>query len=385
MKLSFLTLLLLAAVQFTHAQYIPIDSFKNELTKPHDDNRKLILFSELATSYRLKEKPDSCAFYANKMLKLALQLNSPLEEANALAYLGTSFNGQGDFPKALEVMQRALDIVKDPKNEKGFFPADYLKYLRMEQDYSLQQIRIFFLSYIETALGVFYDQINPQKAWQYLLEARKTALSINDSFLLAGSSLYLGSSLHYNNDLNIDSALLYLQQALVYNKAKPMRATGGLYRVVGNIYLQKKDAVQALYYYHLALQADSSRGGNASIGADYLSFARYYLTKENTDSGMFYAKQAYAVTKDGSILYLKRNSCELLTTLFKSSGETDSAFKYQSITIAINDSLSYARKAMAFQKMELDQQLRQKDLEAEREKFTNQTRLYVLLSAVGVF
>src|SRR6476620_313250 len=108
MKLFFLTLLLLSAMPSANAQYIPIDSFKNELTKPHDDNRKLILFSELATSYRLKEKPDSSAFFANKMLQLALQLNSPLEEANALSYLGTSFNGQGDFPKALEVMQRAL-------------------------------------------------------------------------------------------------------------------------------------------------------------------------------------------------------------------------------------------------------------------------------------
>ena len=63
----------------------------------------------------------------------------------------------------------------------------------------------------------------------------------------------------------------------------------------------------------------------------------------------------------------------------------DSAFFYLEVAKAANDSLFSQEKTKQIQSLAFDEQLRQKDLEAERTRYQNQIRLYILLSALTVF
>jgi tetratricopeptide (TPR) repeat protein len=275
-KIFSLLLLPLLALQYSAAQYLPIDSFKQELAKPQDDKQKLLLYSQLTLAYILKDKQDSSTYFATKALELAQTLKAPLEEASALSFLGYNLLVQQDYPRALARLQRSLEILENPKSEKGYFPPPYREFMRLEKHFTLQEIRQTIRARTFMFMGSLYNSIDKQKSLSYYWQARKTSFDNKDTINFANLLSNIGGRIELNSKKNIDSALWYIQQALYYNQKRPSRNTGSMYRRLASIYLETGDYPLALDYLHKALEENSKIGSSQTIAADYLAFANYY-------------------------------------------------------------------------------------------------------------
>jgi hypothetical protein len=78
------------------------------------------------------------------------------------------------------------------------------------------------------------------------------------------------------------------------------------------------------------------------------------------------------------------NAYKVLSSIYHARGKTDSAFKYQKLAFAINDSLFTIEKNNQFQNINLEEQHRLQELEKDKIKTQNKFRIYALFIGLGV-
>ena len=74
-----------------------------------------------------------------------------------------------------------------------------------------------------------------------------------------------------------------------------------------------------------------------------------------------------------------------LSEYHKAAGNNDSAVKYQSLIIKINDSLFNSKQAQQFQNIDFDEQQRQHQIEAAKSAYRNKLRTEVLIAGLIIF
>jgi hypothetical protein len=82
-------------------------------------------------------------------------------------------------------------------------------------------------------------------------------------------------------------------------------------------------------------------------------------------------------------LYLRSYSA--LADYFKSSGNNDSAVKYQSLIIRINDSLLNSRRVQEFQNIDFDERQRLSQIEEAKTVYRRKVGMYALVSGLAIF
>jgi signal transduction histidine kinase len=104
-----------------------------------------------------------------------------------------------------------------------------------------------------------------------------------------------------------------------------------------------------------------------------------------TDSAIFYAKKAVSLGTMLSIPAPVIEASGILVNIYKSANQIDSAFRYQEMLLAFKDSLFSQEKIKRLQNVTFDEQLRQQEIDNEKEKYRNKIKLYALIAALAVF
>jgi signal transduction histidine kinase len=112
--------------------------------------------------------------------------------------------------------------------------------------------------------------------------------------------------------------------------------------------------------------------------------ARVFNKLGKTDSAMYYARNALALGQKSSLAYTIVEAAGLLTDIFKSRRQIDSAFKYQEMLLAAKDSIFNQEKVKEMQNLSFNEQIRQQDLKSATIKHKNWIRLYILLTALAI-
>ena len=89
-----------------------IDSLKHELAIAKQDTSRVLLLDELCYVY-METKSDLAKIYGEKALTLAKQVKFSRGEAVVLSTLGRLYRILGNYPKALNLEFRALQIAED--------------------------------------------------------------------------------------------------------------------------------------------------------------------------------------------------------------------------------------------------------------------------------
>jgi signal transduction histidine kinase len=157
----------------------------------------------------------------------------------------------------------------------------------------------------------------------------------------------------------------------------------------GSVHFEKNDpalAPQNLYYGISTLMKPVSR----TIAQIY-RLTKYYLAERNRDSALYYAlKFKQAMEKVGAIALStvdKGMAYEYLSLSYKMNNQNYSASHYQGLALTTKDSINNARiKSLAeFQNLNLQEQLRLRNLKKEQELYQSRVRSWGLLAGLIIF
>ena len=187
MKSLFLTFFISVLLSTSHAQGIRIDSLRQILKVTESDSNRVLIMSEMSSSYRLLNL-DSALYYGQKSLAMAQDIKYLRGEVSSMISLARFFREEGNLPKAMDLSLQALRISESE--------AFYHELIRGK-----------------IALGVIYFDL---KDFDTSIEHCRDALKIGNQY---GSKfrnylmMNIGASYVYSDlEFHLDSASKYLKQ-----------------------------------------------------------------------------------------------------------------------------------------------------------------------------
>jgi two-component system NtrC family sensor kinase len=338
-----------------------IDRLKLKLTVSKQDTNQVKILNVLCNGYR-SLKPDSGFFYGQRALTLARQINYPRGEANALYLLGFTNEVIGNYPKALELHLKSLQIAEN--NDLKLFKGK-----------TLQRI------------GVMYrESDNFPEAMEYLRESKKIFDSIHDTPMSVSSQNMIGNTFYLNGQL--DSALTTC--LLAYdnmNRFNVRWIRTSILNALGNIYAQKGNLPLALDYFRKCLLYAEKEGNYINAFKATHGIANLYQKSNVIDSSIYYAEKSLEFAQKGIFYENIISAGSLLADIYERQGKNaQKVIQYHKITIAAKDSLYNYGKKNALQNLtDFDEKERQYEIETATTAIQNQNRQYALLAGLGVF
>ena len=323
----------------TYAQTNARDSLKQLLQKEKTDTGRVLLLNALSYEY-FESKPDTAISLALEALSLAQQIGFEKGKAESLNRVAIAYNVLGNYPKAMELLLQALQINEKINNLDG-----------IRRNYN-------------NIGNIYIEQEDYQQGLDYYLKAKVLAESTNDKKSL--SLTYVNVAEAYFFLKIFDSARLFANRANdVASKIVYPRMIGTALSLLGNIHFQTEQNTLALEYFRLSVPHLTVSENNVELSETFLDIAKVFQKMQQQDSTLWYAKQSLLLAKETGFTKLIRDAGRFLSAYYRSMRIQDSAYFYQDITKAANDSLFSQQKTRQLQSLAFDEKLRQQEIAAE--------------------
>ena len=358
-KFFFTTVYFILAVFNVNSQNRYADSLHLLLEKSSADTNRIKLLLRIAEMYYFS-KPDSSLLYSDSAIKLSRELGSLGDEIEALNSAGESLRFLGDYPKALRMQMKALELIRKTKDVDA-------------EAATMAFIGFIYLEFREYRLGLSY-------LFPALTLARQAKNQTLQSFVLTNTgNAYDFLKMH-------DSALYY--QKLAFQTYAGLRH-GPLKSLIltrlGNAFFNLGNKDSALVYYYSALQNANAVNDRVNTPKIERKIAELYQSNDQYDSSLSYAKQSFIHGKHSAQRLELLETSKFLSALFRKDQNIDSAFYYQDFANAMTDSLFGPQKFKELQLLMLEEQERQQGIQQEQERYKNKTQKIALWSAIGIF
>ncbi|HEX6845737.1 MAG TPA: hypothetical protein VF144_02110, partial [Chitinophagaceae bacterium] len=325
---------------------------------------------------------DSAFFYGDQSVLISRKNNKKLNEAYSLSRRAYQEVNMGHFAEALHSLLDAFAISENRANEKSYWMVHPL---RQES-----QKRLYALSCTHHIYGILMRETrNMEQQVIHFKEAKRIAVEINSPARSLLGSLNLGRIYLENNKL--DSALIFENEAEeIARKSGREKYLSGILLFKATIYMNKGDTTKALSLLYEGIKSGMAQNNLDGLVRGYRELSRYYINKNNKDSGLYYAIHQLNVSKAmGGVSALGYHigvAYENLYLVYQLSGQVDSAYKYLALTQKTNDSINRSKiESLAeFQKLTLNEQQRLQNAEKERIAYQNKVRTYFMLAGIGV-
>lgn len=357
MKKILLLLFVILSTANTYAQTHEIDSLKQLLQNEKTDTGRVLRLADLSFAY-IESNPDTMMIMALQTLELSRKIGFEKGEATSLNRIGNACHSLGNYPKAMEVMLQALQINEKINNLDG-------------KQKNLNNI------------GIIYNaQGDYRQALEYELKAKAIAEQINYKRDIAIVLINIADN--YESLKIFDSARLFAQQGNdVASQINYTRMIGGSLFRLGSIQFETGQFNLALEYYRLSIPYLKTSANYSKLSETYLGMAKLFEKTHQKDSALFYAKQALVIAKEKKFLAPLRNAAGLLSYYYRKYN-ADSAFSYQDISKAANDSLFSQQKQKQFQSLAFDEKLRQNEIAAAELKAKEERKHNLQYAAIAV-
>ena len=181
-----------------------------------------------------------------------------------------------------------------------------------------------------------------------------------------------------------DSALFYTKQAYDLSvKLKNADFTGVALNNFGNIYSKMDKDATAMKNYRLSLPYSIKEEDDDALCESYLGMASLFRKAGQADSCLYYAKLSLATAQKASFISRVMDATNFLTSYYTSINDIDSAFVYQSATIAAKDSLFSQEKAREIQNLSYEETLRQQQIQDAKEEAQTRLKFNMLFGGLG--
>ena len=338
-----------------------IKNLKEQLSNAMHDSARLNLYAGLAYGYRFSNI-DSSLFYTDQTIALADQNNLPSIKAQMLSLKGATVLEAGKLPESLQFQFEALEISKKIKDTTN-------------------------IAFALNRIGNIYMELGDyKKANEYYFRSKGLFEKTGDIGMVHNEVSNIGNIYDL---MQIPDSGLYYQQ-IVYDAALKSTDRNNYTRPemmfrMGNAYNLKGDKEKAMYFYKQGIKEANIDNDTRNLTMNNLFLAKLYDELNMPDSSKKYAYNAIQTGKSVSFRKGVYDASVLLSELFKTKNQYDSAYKYLAIANVEKDSLTGTKRFQELQRIILDEQERQRIEEAKRIAHQNRQKQYVLLTGVGVF
>ena len=334
-----------------------IDSLKNKLRESIEDTNMVRTSMTIADAY-VWSQPDTALSYAKTSLALAEKLNDTLGQIFNLGTLAYIYSMRRNDSLALSNAFRSVHMTE--KSSPNF------------KMYSFGDIAI-----------VFYNIGEYRQAIRYAYKLQ----DLVDTNGFYFSNTMIGKSFYQLNE--IDSAEKHLQKAYKTAVSKNW-STNVQVLFLGHIDRKKGDYIHAISNYRNSINSSLNRDFILRDAIEgYLGLAQTFQLTDQRDSAIWYSQKAFSTANANSFPAQSLDASILLKDMYTKIGAIDSAFKYQGIALSLKDSLFNQGRIRAGQNLSFNEFQRQAAIktavEAEKIKYQNRIRTYVLLAGLGLF
>ena len=338
-----------------------ISAFKEQLLNAKHDSIRIQLTGLLANGYRFSDI-DSSLFYSDQAIALADKNNLPKIKAQILSLKGATVLEAGKLPESLQFQFEALAMSEKIKDTLNIaFALNRIGNIYMELAEYKKANEYYFLSkdLFEKLgdIGMFHNEVS-------------NIGNIYDLMLIPDSGLYY-QQIVYDAALKSNDRNRYTRPEMMFR--------------MGNAYNLKGDKVKAMYFYKQGIKEANIDNDTRNLTMNNLFLAKLYEELNMPDSSMKYAYNAIQTGKAISFRKGVYDASVLLSGLFKTKNMYDSAYKYISIANVEKDSLTGAKRFQELQRIVLDEQERQRKVEAKRIADQNKQRQIALIAGLATF
>ncbi|MDP2412662.1 MAG: ATP-binding protein [Daejeonella sp.] len=353
-------------VQVAIAQNPHTARLKQELLQAKNDTAKVLIMSDISTSYRLS-KPDSALLYGKKGLKLARRIAYLKGEGRCLARVAFVSAESGNTPEAFKYFLEALHLNDKSQDWEG----------------KVQTLNMIGL--------MFHTIANYDEARKYLFQAKKMYedKKLTDDTNIITSLTNIGFT--YLSENRLDSARVYLFQTyeLVKNSKDIHQSIRGnpspyVVREIGNLYEHSGNNEEALRYYRQSIIEGQVENDLRSLCVSYQLMSNWFKKNNQPDSSIVYARKALLTAKSLPFMQGILRAAVSLNDIYRIKGNKDSVLKYMSLTIAANNSLFNPERMRKIQMISLAEQQRLQQMQEQQERFNNRLKIYGLLGGVAI-
>ena len=315
------------------------DSIKLLLQKDKEDTNRVLHLADLSFEY-FESKPDTMMIMTLQALELSRRIGFVKGEAISLNRVANVYNIIGNNPKAMEVLLQALKINEKINNLDG-------------KQRNLSNIGI-----------IYFDQEDYRQALDYYVQGKQLAEQNNNDRSISIACVNIAAT--YDSLKIYDSARFYAQKAYdIATKINYTRLVGSSLNELGYIHFATGQINSALEFYHLSIPYHKAANNDLRLSITFLNLAKVYQKISQTDSAFFYAKHSLLLAYEKKFISQVRNAARFLSLYYRKVN-ADSAFFYQDISRAANDSIFSQQKQKQFQSLAFDEKLRQQDLAAKK-------------------
>jgi two-component system NtrC family sensor kinase len=384
-RLLFFAFIFLSALKPLAAQQAYIDSLNKEVSISQNDTTNLLLLEKIANYYS-EINPDSAYYYASKVLVVAKKLELKIEEVVALGEMGYAQLNMANYPRSLQILLSAISLAEKEESEKNVLPVRF----PVTDDFTDRSVtprmqRLVKLARVLQYTGILYGNSgNYEKSVHYFKSAIPLAEQAKNLRVLTITYTTLGRT--YSALKKQDSALFCLQKAHDYAiEANYKRYLGSTLLNMGRVYNLMGKNAEAKEYFAKALIASDEHKYSRGVVASHLALSAIYKESGRADSVLYHIQNGLntAYTLNAPDLLLRCYTA--FADLYKQANNSDSAVKYQSLIIKINDSLFNSKQVQQFQNIDFDAELQQQQIQAAKNEYQDRLQKFLLLGGLAVF
>jgi two-component sensor histidine kinase len=351
-----------------------------------NDTIRLNNFCQLALKYSEVNR-DSAIYYADIAYSIAEKLHQKFYQASILSDLGYTLLSNGDYGNALTKLLVANKLIEDKNIAKGVIITPFFNKYFTSKDPKIN--RIILLGYIKNSLAMLYGRTNNfDKQLSVLKEAKNTIETETTDFNLRWT-INNNIANAYLNMGKLDSALYFQQITLgIESKLDGKNYSGASNKAIGDILFRKGNFDNAKINYLTALKLFERNQNTFYIALTQFALAATYRKLGRVDSALYFAKTGITNYRSlGSYVPEMEEAYTALALSFKDENKFDSAFYYLQLSKILSDSVNdkEIKTLTNFQNIGFTEQMRLKELEAERTKSKSRTQILLLLAGLLLF
>src|SRR6185312_8239400 len=366
MKRYILTVILsLATIAYCLGQQRPaeIAKRKGELAHATTDSARIQLLLAIGGGYRFS-KVDSAIYYVDKAAALARKTHFLVLEARALSDKGSIILDSGNIPQGYTYMLQSLNEINKAGDDS---------------------IALIAHGVVENRLGNLFMELG-----EYNTSIRHYRTSISFYTRSLKAAIYNGWS-NIGNDYELmgkpDSAQYYQRRAYDYVK-KDSTGVRFVYSELegrlGNIESDLGHYRKALTWFKYGARNAFKQNDLRNLSVLYLNLGQLFNKIDQRDSSFCYARKTLAVSRQISMKKSEYQAAELLSDLFKSAHQPDSALFYLSLAERIKDELFGPKISRRLQQLALNEQQRQQQLQEQNDELKYRYAIIGAIAGLGV-
>lgn len=278
------------------------DSLEKLLAKERDEERKVLLYTELTWAFRNKDV-DKSLEYGLKGVEIAKKNKYEKLMPKLLNFLGVSYRNRGNYQEALSyfIQTEKMATKTDNQEQVGYALQSIGDIYNRQNNYNLAEVSVMRglivfkriknekgIAYCYFSLGLIHDNKKEYYvATDYMQKALNVRLKNNDMLGVAACYSNLGDLA--SKQQNYEKAIEYLKKSKVmFEKVQDYRGVALTYYRLSENYLRQNQIDTALVAVKNALIASEKSGNLEIIKQCYRQFSVIYALKKDFEQAYQY-------------------------------------------------------------------------------------------------